>query len=166
MSWFILAPFSLLFTLFAMIAAPVLPLFANANGWLPRWLWWFQTPDNSLDGDGGWKHEHWQWRYKLPGQIATYIGRVGWLWRNPAYGLDDALSIPRGDVLILWGSKLIAGEWEPYGWYILITTTGWQLYWTWTWGRINLGWKLWCQPNETASLVVTVGFRIRSGYGP
>ena len=37
---------------------------------------WFQTPDNSLDGDAGWeaKHSHSWW------------SRVQWLWRNPFYG--------------------------------------------------------------------------------
>ena len=41
-----------------------------------QWLSWFQTPDNSLDGDHGWqeKHSHGWW------------SRVQWLWRNPFYG--------------------------------------------------------------------------------
>lgn len=41
-----------------------------------KWLSWFQTPDNSLDGDHGWeeKHSHSWW------------SRVQWLWRNPFYG--------------------------------------------------------------------------------
>lgn len=44
----------------AVPAAFVLPFFANKEGWLPRWLWWFQTPDNSLNGDQGWQTQHWQ----------------------------------------------------------------------------------------------------------
>ena len=52
---------------------------------LPNWMSWLMTPDNSLEGDGGWQHEHWQWRYKLPSALAKYVGYVGWLWRNPAY---------------------------------------------------------------------------------
>lgn len=54
--------------------------------YLKPYLSWFQTPDNSLDGDEGWRVEHWQWRFKLPSALATYVGRIGWLWRNPAYG--------------------------------------------------------------------------------
>lgn len=81
----IMALLSLPLTLVAFIIAPVLPLFASSEGWLPKWLWWFQTPDNSLDGDSGWKTEHWQWRFSLPNWLGTYVGRVGWLWRNPAY---------------------------------------------------------------------------------
>lgn len=76
---------SLPLTLLAFIIAPILPFFASKDGWLPKWLFWFQTPDNSLDGDSGWKNEHWQFRYKLPNALGTYVGRVGWLWRNPAY---------------------------------------------------------------------------------
>lgn len=78
----------LVINLLAYPAAFVAPLCANKDGWLPDWLWWFQTPDNPLDGDAGWKNEHWQWRYDLPTWLATYIGRVGWLLRNPAYGFE------------------------------------------------------------------------------
>lgn len=81
----LMAIFTVPLTLLAMLLAPVLPFFANSDGWLPKWLWWFQTPDNSLDGDQGWLTEHWQWRYNLPHNLCIYVGRVGWLLRNPAY---------------------------------------------------------------------------------
>ena len=93
-----MAVFSLVLTVLAFIIAPVLPFFAtvqdgplnNANEYgpgmrLPKWLGWFMTPDNSLEGDYGWQHEHAQWRFKLPTPLANYVGYVGWLWRNPAY---------------------------------------------------------------------------------
>lgn len=93
-----MAVFSLVLTAVAFIIAPILPFFATIqdgplnNGTsygpgprLPKWLNWFMTPDNSLDGDIGWQTEHWQWRFKFPAPIASYIGQVGWLWRNPAY---------------------------------------------------------------------------------
>ena len=63
-----MALISIPLTVLALILAPVLPLFANSDGWLPKWLWWFQTPDNSLDGDQGWITEHW-----LPGSSASDI---------------------------------------------------------------------------------------------
>lgn len=85
LKYILMVPLSLLLTIVAFPLALFLPLFAQ-DGWLPKWLFWFQTPDNSLDGDDGWKTEHWQWRYRLPSSLATYIGRVGWLLRNPAYG--------------------------------------------------------------------------------
>lgn len=97
--WFLMLPISIAVTLLGMLLSPILPLFAverevwlnNGNAWglgwyLPKWLNWFQTPDNSLDGDYGWQTEHWQWRYKFPPNIATYIGRFGWLLRNPGQG--------------------------------------------------------------------------------
>ena len=98
--WLLLLPVMLAVTVLTFPLAFVLPLFAvqregwheNGNVWglgwyLPDWLNWFQTPDNSLDGDYGWQHEHWQWRFKLPAPLCTYVGRVGWLWRNPGYGV-------------------------------------------------------------------------------
>ena len=53
----------------------------NGSAWgvgprLIKLLSWFQTPDNSLNGDAGFqeKHSHSWW------------SRVQWLWRNPFYG--------------------------------------------------------------------------------
>ena len=98
--WLALLPVMLVLTALAFPLAFVLPAFAelregsldNATRWgkgwyLPSWLNWFQTPDNSLDGDNGWRTEHWQWRYRLRADLCTYVGRVGWLWRNPGYGV-------------------------------------------------------------------------------
>lgn len=61
---------------------------SNQDGWLdngtkwgngPRlfsWLSWFQTPDNSLDGDHGFQEKH----------NPCWWSKVQWLWRNPFYG--------------------------------------------------------------------------------
>ena len=81
------------FDVFATLIAPILPLFAtvqlgnsdnnNARLYeprLPKWLSWFQTPDNSLYGDKGWQTIHYP-AYK------SYLGQVLWLVRNSAYGL-------------------------------------------------------------------------------
>jgi len=83
-----LVPINLLITLVAVILAPVLPLFATQQiGWLdngsqwgigprlPKWLNWFMTPDNSLDGDATFE--------RING--ISYWAKVKWLWRNPAY---------------------------------------------------------------------------------
>ena len=53
----------------------------NATKWgvgprLKNWLSWFQTPDNSLDGD------HTFQSFFPP----SWWSRVHWLWRNPFYG--------------------------------------------------------------------------------
>ena len=78
---------------FAALIAPILPLFATvqlgasdngnarrAEPRLPKWLNWFQTPDNSLYGDKGWQTIHYP-AYK------SYLGQVLWLIRNSAHGL-------------------------------------------------------------------------------
>lgn len=88
---YLLANFA--FDVFATLIAPILPLFAkpawgnsdnnNARLYeprLPKWLSWFQTPDNSLYGDKGWQTIHYP-AYK------SYLGQVLWLVRNSAYGL-------------------------------------------------------------------------------
>ena len=81
--WIVLILPSLFMAVFARLLCPVLPLFASDDGWLPSWLWWFQTPFDSLDGDeGSWERN--------PGTDAwsTYKRRVAWLWRNAGYGFD------------------------------------------------------------------------------
>jgi hypothetical protein len=86
--YILLVPISLILTLLAVILAPILPVFArdrmggcdnNARQCigprLPRWMNWFMTPDNSLDGDFAFEHLN----------PPSYWSRVKWLWRNPAY---------------------------------------------------------------------------------
>jgi len=81
------------FDVLANLIAPLLPVFAKPalglsdNGQallveprLPRWLSWFQTPDNSLYGDKGWQTIHYP-DYK------SYTGQWLWLVRNSAHGL-------------------------------------------------------------------------------
>ena len=97
--WVAMLPVSILATVLGVLLSPILPLFATTqdglinNGTaygpgprLPKWLNWFMTPDNSLDGDGGWVTEHWQWRYKLPTKLCNWVGQFGWLLRNPGQG--------------------------------------------------------------------------------
>jgi hypothetical protein len=83
-----LVPASLVLTLLAVIFAPVMALFKVEKDWwcdnhsyramgpvLPSWLNWFNTPDNTLDGDATFEN--------LNG--IGYWQKVKWLWRNPAY---------------------------------------------------------------------------------
>lgn len=86
--YLVLVPISLLLTLIAVVFAPLMAIFkTEQEGWLdnqaswglgPRLvkvLSWFQTPDNSLDGDATFQ------RLNPP----SYCSHVKWLWRNPAY---------------------------------------------------------------------------------
>ena len=104
-----LVPISLLITLIAVILAPILPLFAIQKLWwcdnhnyqavgpvLPFWLNWFQTPDNTLNGDATFQ--------SLNG--ISYWAKVKWLWRNPAYSF--ALRYLNNSYYTkVWGDKTI-----------------------------------------------------------
>jgi hypothetical protein len=154
--WLVFAVLDVFSVVINIPAAPIVALFANREGYLPRLLWWFQTPDNPLDGDGGWISEHWQWRKRLPAPLARYVGRVGWLWRNSMYGFAiDVLGAKTlgTDKLLVVGDLLTSnrpihsGTVRRY-----LVRDGriiyWQLYYVRRWSatrciRINLGWKLW-----------------------
>ncbi|QWD55291.1 DUF7338 family protein [Polynucleobacter paneuropaeus] len=84
----VLVPLNLAMTLIAIPLSLVLPRFATQSvGWcdnhgfwgigprLPNWLSWFQTPDNSLDGDHSF----------IAINSYGYWAQVKWLIRNPAY---------------------------------------------------------------------------------
>lgn len=81
----ILTIVNLVFTAFAISLTPLVVLFANEQGYLPNWLVWFQTQDNSLD-------EGWRGTYfgnpvsPAPKGFELWKYRIRWLWRNPAYG--------------------------------------------------------------------------------
>jgi hypothetical protein len=79
-------PVGLLLTLLAIILSPILPIFATEQeGWLnngsvigmgkrlPKWLGWFQTWDNSLEGDATFEAAN----------PPSYWSEVKWLIRNP-----------------------------------------------------------------------------------
>jgi hypothetical protein len=107
--YLLLVPISLIITLIAVILAPILPVFSSKQeGWLdnhakwgvgPRlfkWLGWFMTPDNSLDGDATFE--------KING--ISYWSKVKWLWRNPAYSF--ALRYLHNPYYTkVWGDKTI-----------------------------------------------------------
>lgn len=145
-----------------LVFAPFVALFAGRDGWLPDWLSWWQTPDNPIDGDSGWKTEHWQWRFKLPGWLATYVGRVGWLWRNTAYGwghdVIGAKCLP-GDVVVWFGDSRIGNRPGYPGMTLTYLYRNgklryWQFYFVLPWHksgrclRMNHGWKLWHLRNK------------------
>lgn len=146
MMWFLLLPINILLTLVSYPLALVLPLFAK-DGYLPRWLWWFQTPDNPLDGD-----ERFQKTHK-----PSYLTKVLWLWRNPIYGFSwgvTAFRVQPGYVVKVWsGNKPVEGSLRSDGYYLATLTNPdgsycWQLYITHHWSetrstKLNAGWKLW-----------------------
>jgi hypothetical protein len=96
-------------TLLGVILAPIFPFFATSQeGWLdnhstwgmgprlPIWLNWFQTPDNSLDGDATFE--------KL--NPPSYLSKIKWLVRNPAYAFGLKYLVPPYQTSV-YGDKLI-----------------------------------------------------------
>lgn len=83
--YLVLLPINLIMAFVACMLAPILPVFASKEGWLPRCLWWFQTPDASLDGDSGWRNAS---KHPYVNKLPRYLRQVLWLWRNPSYGFN------------------------------------------------------------------------------
>ena len=100
---------------------------------LPKWLNWFQTWDNSLDGDAGFVAAH----------KPSWWSKVQWLWRNPFYGF--AVVEFDGSTGMSYLGDLATNE-THYG-YILVTGHG---LFQWVYTRklgsktlyINLGWNI------------------------
>jgi len=145
-----LVPISLVITLLALITAPVMPLFAkDALGWLnngsqfgvgprlPKWFSWFQTPDNSLNGDETFE--------RING--ISYWSKVKWLWRNPAYAF--ALEYIHSPYTTeVFGDPTIKDNDNAKAGYCFVKANGlFQFTWIATIGfsrcfRITLGWNI------------------------
>lgn len=138
--------------------APIVVLFASKDGWLPKYLWWFQTPDNSLDGDDGWKTLHAP--YKNPTtKFQIWVNRWRWLWRNCLYGFSYSVSgfeVKEGWTYWSTGPEdvgnrplreglvkrwFLNGDGRLYFQYYYIKRRNEVHCW-----RNNLGWKLWNNP--------------------
>jgi hypothetical protein len=144
---------NLLFTLLAIL--PPVTFFvaacANEEGWLPKWLMWFQTQDNSLDA--GWKIQGNFGTYLTTGTVPTgatrWWYRVCWLWRNPAYGfgywpLGVAVNAADWTVVI---NRTDGAE------SLIFAYTMWHfaLLYSGSLGHLKLGWKInaYLQPDGT-----------------
>lgn len=157
--WFV----SVVFMFFAkyLIAWPLTPivvLFTKQDGLLPSWLAWFGTPDNSMDGDYGWRKES-RFFVNESNKFKRYINRCGWIWRNSLYGFNHSvLSIKykTGDMLLLTGHPGVSNG--PPGMSGTVVRhlvrknkiIAWQWYyirqykrWPGKCIRINVGYKLW-----------------------
>jgi hypothetical protein len=169
LKWVLLFPASIIMTAAGYVLAPILPAFASEDGWLPDYLDWFQTYDNPLDGDYGFKTIHAPFKGDNLSYWQKYINRVFWLWRNPVYGFDkDVIGVTIPDSFHwtrtrLYGEKDITGDLSPSGWYFAVLrdesgegkseTIAWQLYIVHHWNdshttKINLGWKVWSAPDS------------------
>jgi len=157
--------------------APIAVLFASDDGWLPRWLSYLQTPDNSLDGDGGWQREHRPFLVES-NKFYRYLNRTRWLYRNSMYGFAiDVLGTKTqaGDYLQITGSTAVSNRPLHEGLVVRKLIRGgkpiyFQWYYVKAWSetrciRINLGWKLWgFRENESVNCQLTFSPNPFMGY--
>lgn len=134
--------------------APVAVLFASEDGWLPKWLSYLGTPDNSLDGDEGWKTEHRQFKVE-DSKFKQWVNRTAWLYRNSMYGFSQSVlgvTIQPGFTYSVSGDELVSNRPLHNGLVNRKLVSGGKEYWQWyyvrAWSdtkciRINFGWKLW-----------------------
>lgn len=155
--WLCFLPASLAFDVFGRLLTPLVVLFADKDGWLPSWLWWWQTPDNPIDGDAG--HLA-RWGISTA-PLATYVRRVAWLWRNCGYGFNISVigfKHQAGDVKEVYGDPSISDTSGISGvcrWKVFRAgkPVCWQFYYVkhyricgaWKCVRIGAGWKIWGQ---------------------
>lgn len=149
MKWFLFLLISIPIKVLSLILAPLLPLFATKEGHLPRWLCWFDTPDNTIDGDAGFIKTH---------PISCYWSRVIWLFRNSAYGFSYSIlgaqltEVPKVQNGNIWvGNQPAVSICRKTGLSgdVLITSGEyWEKYHVSQWGssnkcnRYRIGWKL------------------------
>ena len=119
---------------------------------LPTWLRWFQTPDNSLYGDTGWKLEH------CSDYWGCYLGMVMWIMRNPAnYFRLNVLGakVKAFDPIEVYGDKKTSDDEKNFhpGWVFIRVGKYWCLYAVIPWSKkryadIEFGWALRDYVNE------------------
>lgn len=158
LTWFLCLFPSALMEIVGRVLAPVLPFFVGSDGYLPKWLWWFQTPDNPCDGDEG----HWA-RHPGTDPWSTYTRRVAWFWRNVAYGFNiNAIGFKHkdGDLKIVQGDPTVGDRSGVSGkckWFIkrdgervafqYYYVKHYQIFGRWRCVRIGAGYKIWGQPS-------------------
>lgn len=155
MKYVALLPIWLIVTLFGHAFNWFFVLFAK-DAKLPRVLSYFDTPDNTLDGDIGFRTKHAPFKGDQTG-IKRYINRVAWLHRNCAYGFRWSVLAFKADahaVLNIYGDGLATDN-KPLreGCYVKTLTNPdgkscWQFYMVLRRSEkklmeVNLGWKIW-----------------------
>ena len=108
------------------LGAPILSAFTRAagDGYDLTWGGWFGTYDNPPQGDRQWVED----KSPFPGVVTGwrgYVNRVGWLWRNPGYGFQKAVSVPYTPRLNTQGHLgKISDKYGLPGWYFVTADDG------------------------------------------
>lgn len=147
--YFIKLVILLLMYVLALIIHPILPLFKevrlgksnNANAELeeprlPKWLSWFDTPDNSLLGDENWKNTH----------NASHWSMLAWLYRNTLYGFKWTVLAHKVTIPVHAGNLDINHHTKTFGYLKINDGNAWQYKLVKPFlGKVlilNLGWLL------------------------
>lgn len=132
---------------------------ADVDGWLPKWLWWFQTPGDSIDGSIGWKTK--DRPYLIEDTPEKKLkNRAAWLRRNSAYGFCISVlgaQAKQGDELVITGDVETSNHKPIHPGVVryVLKRDGNPIYFQvyivkpWLFGRYfrgNFGWKLWSMP--------------------
>lgn len=133
--WLPLAILDTLHSLAAMLLMSWwLPLFASKDGWLPRWLGWYQTFDASLD---------WGWQGGTYAPSASlHWDRTKWLFRNSAYGFSYFVTGIPMDTTKWTVHKFIHTQ-EKVLFWATSTDDHFNLYYHGPLGMYKLGYKAW-----------------------
>jgi hypothetical protein len=154
--YLLMLPIFALATVATYILAPFLVLFQK-DGWLPNWCWWFQTWDNSLDGDNGWQTEHRPWLntpYYQLNSVQVWVCRFMWLWRNPAYGFAYKLAPQADYTLTTYGHNNNILYVANTGWFFWNGKVGVSENYDFNW---LIGWKL-PYPDRPSPICCTMRF--------
>jgi hypothetical protein len=166
LKWFLFSLSGLMLKyLIAFPLTPFLILMANKDGNLPRFVYWFQTHDATVDGDHTWPGNR---PFKNESnKFKRYINRCFWLWRNSIYGFSDNVFGYKhhpDDVLIVKGDERTTNTFDGHSGYVSrkIYRKGklkaFQFFRVKQWGkskkctRLNIGWKLWGGQGEKSQL--------------
>jgi hypothetical protein len=138
----LLAPIDLFATVFMQVFVNWwAALFADETGWLPRWLTWAQTFDNSLDAgvQSGFFHK----------SSNTWWNRTRWLYRNPGCGFSYWVL---GTTFVPPNWRVVTFEGEAGKFYAESIDGYFNYRNRFGWFAVKLGWKAWNMYDErTAS---------------
>lgn len=148
--YLVLVPISLILTVISLPLGIIFPLFAVQKLWwcdnhsyqavgpvLPTWLNWFNTPDNTLDGDATFQSQN----------PPSYWSKVKWLWRNPAYSFALCYLVAPYTTTVAGDATIKDNDNAKAGWclvhanglfqFVFITPIGFSrcIY-------VNLGWNV------------------------
>jgi hypothetical protein len=145
---------------------PLVVLFADDDGNLPRWLYWFQTHDSSLDQPEEWVAKHWnKWfLYRENDKLyclKRYLRRVKWLYRNTGYAFRYNIlgyDVNKNDWIIVHDDENISDVAGVTGWHFSydalkpLWKRGWCFYLVRGYGRYCIrayfGWKFYHKRND------------------